>query len=183
MSNPFTDSPALLFEDRAARAKAQWEREFPNLGLEPLDLDPMVMLGRLGEAGPLILTKFLAPAFAALGLKPGEFDVLATLVRSGAPYKLTPTELYRSTMTSSGGMTARLDKLEKYKLIERCAHPEDRRALMVCLTPKALDLIKGMLPDYIKTQHEAVSGLTKEEQLQLSDLLGKLIRSVKEPGE
>ncbi len=166
--------PDDLISDRAERARRQWQKEMPEVADR---LSPMVLLGRLNEASQLVSRDYLVPAYAEIGLKSGEFDVLATLVRSGPPYKLTPTELYRSTMMSSGGMTARVDKLEKAGLVERCPHPEDRRALSVCLTDKGLKLIKDKIPDYVETQHEAVDGLTEDEQQQLSGLLEKLIRS------
>ncbi|MCK7614759.1 MarR family winged helix-turn-helix transcriptional regulator [Roseibium sediminicola] len=175
--NLFGDPEDLLI-DRAERARRQWQKEMPDFRDR---LAPMVLLGRLNEASQVMSRDYLAPAYADIGLKTGEFDVLATLVRSGPPYKLTPTELYRSTMMSSGGMTARVDKLEKAGLVERCPHPDDRRALTVCLTGKGLDLIKSKIPDYIDTQHAAVEGLTTEEQLQLSSLLEKLIRSATDP--
>lgn len=166
--------PEDLMLDRAERAQRQWKAEMPDVADK---LDPMVLLGRLNEASLIMSNDHLAPAYAKIGLKTGEFDVLATLVRSGPPYKLTPTELYRTTMMSSGGMTARLDKLEKAGLVERCPHPDDRRALTVCLTDKGLNLIKAMIPDYIDAQAAAVDGLTPDEQKQLSSLLEKLIRS------
>jgi predicted dehydrogenase len=59
--------------------------------------------------------------------QPGEFDVLATLRRSGDPYMLSPTRLYEAAMISSGGMTNRLDRLERAGLIERRPDPSDRR--------------------------------------------------------
>ncbi|MEE4012319.1 MarR family winged helix-turn-helix transcriptional regulator [Roseibium sp. FZY0029] len=170
--------PEDLLIDRAERARRQWQREIPEIAEK---LSPMVLLGRLNEAAQVLARDYLAPAYAEIGLKTGEFDVLATLVRSGPPYKLTPTELYRTTMMSSGGMTARVDKLEKAGLVERCPHPDDRRALTVCLTEKGLKLIKDQMPNYIETQQRAVNGLTEEEQLHLSDLLEKLIRSVNDP--
>lgn len=169
--------PEELLMDRAERARKQWQQEVPQVAQR---LTPMVLIGRLNEAAQILGRDFLAPAYAEIGLKSGEFDVLATLVRSGPPYKLTPTELYRTTMMSSGGMTARLDKLEKAGLVERSPHPEDRRALSVCLTPKGRELIKSMIPGYVETQHRAVDGLTETEQEQLSALLEKLIRSVNE---
>lgn len=156
--------------DRADAAKAQWNREMPGL-----DLDPMVLLGRLSEAAQAIINGHLVPAYAKIGLKQGEFDVLATLVRSGPPYKLMPTDLYKSMMMSSGGMTSRLDKLEKAGHIERCPHPDDRRALMVCLTDSGRKLIKDMIPAYIESQKQAVNGLTEDERSMLSELLKKLI--------
>ncbi|WP_434052252.1 MAG: MarR family winged helix-turn-helix transcriptional regulator [Roseibium sp.] len=175
--NLFGDPEDLLI-DRAERASRQWQKEVPVVAEK---LQPMVLLGRLNEAAQIMNRDYLVPAYAEIGLKLGEFDVLATLVRSGPPYQLTPTELYRSTMMSSGGMTARVDKLEKAGLVERRPHPEDRRALSVCVTPKGLKLVKDMIPDYVDMQHRAVDGLSGSEQKQLSSLLGKLIRSVNDP--
>lgn len=74
--------------DRAAQAVEQWNRERPDL-----DVGSMLLLGRLGEAALVIARERLNPLFADFGLQPGEFDVLATLRRSGAPYALTPTAL------------------------------------------------------------------------------------------
>ncbi|TYC63265.1 winged helix-turn-helix transcriptional regulator [Rhodobacterales bacterium] len=176
VSHLFGDPEDLLL-DRAERARRQWTREIPDVADK---LTPMVVIGRLNEAAQVIGREFLTPAYAAVGLKPGEFDVLATLVRSGPPYKLTPTELYRTTMMSSGGMTARLDKLERADLIERRPHPDDRRALTVCLTEKGLLLIKDMIPSYVDVQRDAVGGLDSAEQETLSGLLEKLIRAVNE---
>jgi hypothetical protein len=45
--------------------------------------------------------------------------VLATLRRSGAPYRMTPTTLYRELVLSSGAMTNRLDALERAGLVEK----------------------------------------------------------------
>jgi len=169
--------PADLLMDRAERAHRQWQDEMPEFKDRLL---PMVLLGRINEASQLMTRDYLMPSFSEIGLKIGEFDVLATLVRSGPPYELSPTELYRTTMMSSGGMTARLDKLEKAGYVERRPHPDDRRALTVCLTDKGLTLIKQKMPDYIETQHRAVHGLTEDEQRQLSGLLEKLIRAANE---
>jgi len=169
--------PEDLLMDRAGRARLQWQKEIPEIAGKLL---PMVVIGRINEASQVMSTDYLTPAYAKIDLKLGEFDVLATLVRSGPPYKLTPTELYRTTMMSSGGMTARLDKLEKAGLIERCPHPEDRRALTVCVTEKGLTLIKTMMQDYVAVQAEAVDGLTMAEQEQLAGLLEKLLRAANE---
>ncbi|TIU38212.1 MAG: MarR family transcriptional regulator, partial [Mesorhizobium sp.] len=70
--------------DRAGRAMEQWRRERPDL-----DVSPMGVIGRLNEASALIARDRLAPVFARFGLQAGEFDVLATLRRSGSPYALT----------------------------------------------------------------------------------------------
>jgi DNA-binding MarR family transcriptional regulator len=158
--------------DRAAKAVEQWNRERPDL-----DVSPMAVLGRLNEAASLIARDRLAPLFARFGLQSGEFDVLATLRRSGAPYALTPTALYEATMVTSGAMTNRLDRLEKAGLIARGPHPNDRRGIVVQLTEKGLALIDEAVTAHVANEHKILAGLTQAERETLSQLLEKLIRS------
>ncbi|TIM67601.1 MAG: MarR family transcriptional regulator, partial [Mesorhizobium sp.] len=120
----------------------------------------------------------LAPLFARFGLQSGEFDVLATLRRSGSPYALTPTALYEATMVTSGAMTNRLDRLEKSGLIMRGPHPNDRRGVVVQLTEKGLALVDEAVAAHVANEHEILSGLTRTEQDTLARLLEKLIGSV-----
>jgi DNA-binding MarR family transcriptional regulator len=162
--------------DRAARAIEQWQRERPDL-----DVSPMAVLGRLNEASSLIARERLAPLFARFGLQSGEFDVLATLRRSGQPHALTPTDLYEATMVTSGAMTARLDRLEKAGLILRGPHPNDRRGIVVQLTAKGLALIEDALAAHVANEHEILAGLTGSEREMLASLLAKLIGNLKSP--
>ena len=166
------------FQDRAALALRQWRAELPGQ-----DLLPMAVLGRLSEATQLIARGHTDPVFAGFGLQAGEFDVLATLRRSGAPYTLSPTALYGATMISSGGMTNRLDRLEKAGLIERKPNPDDRRSMLVALSEAGLRLINDAVLSHIENQHRILSGLTRQEQEDLARLLGKVIESVRDPVE
>ncbi|TPN75001.1 MarR family transcriptional regulator [Mesorhizobium sp. CU2] len=159
--------------DRAAKAIEQWRRERPDL-----DVSPMGVIGRLNEVSTLIARDRLAPVFARFGLQAGEFDVLATLRRSGAPYALMPTELYEATMVTSGAMTARLDRLEKAGLIQRAPHPSDRRGVVVQLTAKGLALVDTALAAHVANEHEILAGLTEAEREILAKLLEKLIVSL-----
>lgn len=138
----------------------------------------MAVIGRLNEAASLISRERLAPLFARFGLQQGEFDVLATLRRSGTPYALTPTDLYEATMVTSGAMTARLDRLERAGLIERAPHPSDRRGVVVRLTEKGLALTDEALAAHVANEHEILAGLTAPERETLASLLGKLIGSL-----
>ena len=138
----------------------------------------MAVLGRLNEASSLIARQRLAPLFARFGLQSGEFDVLATLRRSGQPYALTPTDLYEATMVTSGAMTARLDRLERAGLILRGPHPNDRRGIVVQLTAKGLALIEEALAAHVANEHKILAGLTSGERETLAKLLAKLIGSL-----
>ena len=84
---------------------AQWHRERPDL-----DVSPQGVIGRLHRLAAR-LTEELVAVYAEFGLGEGEFDVLATLRRSGAPYELTPGELAAGTMVTSGAVTKRVDRL------------------------------------------------------------------------
>lgn len=148
----------------------QWRRERPDL-----DLLPMEVIGRLSGAMMLISRQRLAPLFQEYGLQVGEFDVVATLRRAGAPFKLTPTALYESLMMSSGGMTARIDRLEKAGLVRREPNPDDRRGTLVGLTDKGKDLVDGLVGRHVANERGVLSVLTQAEQHELNRLLAKLL--------
>ena len=159
--------------DRAAIASAQWRRERPKI-----DPFPMALLGRLNEAALIVMRDWLTPVMARFGLQPGEFDVLATLRRTGPPYALTPTALYETTMMSSGGMTARIDRLEKAGLVKRRKHPTDRRGTLVALTAKGRARTDEAYAAHATNEAEIISALTKAEQRELDALLAKLIAGI-----
>jgi DNA-binding MarR family transcriptional regulator len=135
----------------------------------------MVVIGRLLEAAHLIQRDGLTPFLAAHGLQHGEFDVLMTLRRAGAPHRLTPTALYEAAMISSGGMTGRLDRLEKAGLVARHANPADRRGILVGLTDQGVALIDSILAPHIANEDVLLSGLDRSERQALDGLLAKLL--------
>src|ERR1700737_3708631 len=112
--------------DRADVAAKQWARERPDLPMLPVET-----IRRLLDAPARPLRDHMNPLLAEAGLQVGEFDVLTPLRRSGEPYMLSPTQLYESAMISSGGMTNRLDRLERAGLIERRPDPRDRRGKLL----------------------------------------------------
>jgi len=156
--------------DRADVAIKQWAQERPDLPSLP-----MAVFGRLSEAAEVVMRDHLNPLFADAGLQPGEFDVLATLRRSGDPYMLSPTRLYEAAMISSGGMTNRLDRLERAGLIERRPDPGDRRGKLIALTPAGRRLIDETLTRHVANEEQLLSVLTAAEQEKLNALLRKLI--------
>ena len=156
--------------DRASRAAAQWAVQRPDM-----DMLPMEALGRLHEASILVSRERQAPLYARYGLQQGEFDALATLRRSGAPEGLTPTALFEAAMMSSGGMTARIDRLEKAGLVARGPHPTDRRATLVRLTDKGFDLIETIMPEHEEAARDILAPLSLDEQKTLNALLARLI--------
>ncbi|AYH47822.1 MULTISPECIES: MarR family winged helix-turn-helix transcriptional regulator [Dickeya] len=162
--------------DRADNAYEQWRRERPDI-----DPFPMQVLGRLFEATQRLERDHLNPLFARFGLRPGEFDVLATLRRSGAPYALTPTQLYEALMMSSGGMTNRIDRLEQAQWVARQSNPQDRRGTLVTLTEQGRELMDTLVALHTDNERQALASLNEDEQQQLNLLLKKLLAGLPQP--
>ena len=85
--------------------------------------------------------------------------MLATLRRSGAPYTLTPTELFSALMVTSGTMTTRLKNLENQGLIDRLPNPDDARSMLVRLTDKGKELIEQAVFPHVENEKRLMEKL------------------------
>ncbi|MGY0613600.1 MarR family winged helix-turn-helix transcriptional regulator [Vibrio sp. FJH11] len=155
--------------DAIDRVVDQWLKEKPDL-----DTQPMAIMGRLMRIAKHMETR-VAELHKQYDLKMGEFDVLATLRRAGAPYCLTPSALIESMMLTSGAMTNRLDKLEKKGLISREHSREDRRSVTVALTSVGLQLIDNLIVEHVEVQRDFIRGLCDEEKMQVNKALKVLL--------
>ncbi|MGW0764202.1 MarR family winged helix-turn-helix transcriptional regulator [Streptomyces sp. NPDC002676] len=149
----------------------QWAQVRPDL-----DTTAMEVFGRITRLSRTMADR-IEKAYQPYGISRGEFDVLATLRRSGEPYTLSPRQLSATLMLTTGGMTGRLDKLERAGLLRRSPDPNDRRGLQVTLTEEGLRLIDEAVGVGLAEQTDALSGLTAEQAGQLADLLRELLRS------
>ncbi|MEV7863697.1 MarR family transcriptional regulator [Streptomyces hirsutus] len=147
----------------------QWARERPDL-----DTVAMEVFGRITRLSRAMGDR-LEMAYAKYGISRGEFDVLATLRRSGEPYALSPRQLSATLMLTTGGMTGRLDKLERAGLLRRSPDPHDRRGLQVTLTERGLHLADEAVGAGLALQTEALSTLDVDRAEQLADLLRELL--------
>jgi DNA-binding MarR family transcriptional regulator len=117
------------------------------------------------------LTEELVRVYAEFGLGEGEFDVLATLRRSGAPYALTPTDLAASTMVTSGAISKRVDRCERRGWVTRSAHEHDGRGRVVELTGAGRDLIDRAFEAHMANEHRLVGMLSETDRRLLGDAL------------
>lgn len=160
--------------DRVDQILAQWQRERPDL-----DVSPMGIIGRMGRLAKH-LERAIQETFSEFGLNVGEFDVLATLRRSGQPYQLSPTELFNTLMVSSGTMTHRIDRLEQAELVKRIPHPNDRRGTLIELTDKGFNVIEEAVEAHVVNEHRVLSVLEESEREALAQLLRKFLVSFEE---
>ena len=153
--------------DHVGRIMQEWARERPDL-----DASPQGIIGRLHRLGAR-LTDELGVVYDAHGLGEGDFDVLATLRRAGAPYERTPGALADATMITSGAATKRIDRLEGAGLVTRRTSADDGRQRVVRLTAKGRRLIDRAFTEHMANEHRLVSPLTRVERAQLAALLEK----------
>jgi DNA-binding MarR family transcriptional regulator len=161
--------------DHVDEIVAQWQRERPDL-----DTAALAILGRLFRAAHLA-DGALARGLAGFHQPPGWLDLLAALRRAGAPFELTPTQLMRTTLLSSGGMTKRLDRLAEAGLVERLPDPDDRRGTRVRLTQKGKAAIDAAIEDHVSNENRLLHALTPAERRELDRSLRRLLAALEEP--
>ena len=160
--------------DRTGQLIAQRRRETPDIPLDGMEI--------LSRASRLVRLsrKWIEPVFTRHDLDTGEFDVLATLRRSGVPYCQRPTELYQSLMITSGGLTDRLNRLEKKGFIKRIVSETDRRSALVQLTATGLKTINAAFVEDMAIEAELLSVLDDGERRQLATLLARLLSNIEQ---
>jgi DNA-binding MarR family transcriptional regulator len=155
--------------DRIDQARADWGREHPDL-----DTSPLEVIGRVLRAAHLADAR-IRPVLRRAGLDRGAFDVLATLRRSGHPYRLTPTVLYQELVLTSGAMTHRVDALARAGLAERVPDPDDRRSSLVALTERGRAVVEEAMTAHLRCEAEMIATLSGGTRRHLAALLRELL--------
>jgi DNA-binding MarR family transcriptional regulator len=152
---------------------AQWRVERPDL-----DSSAKHITGRIVRLASLFLQAFEESHVAAVpevGMNGSDFGVLSPLRRAGEPFELTPTELARHRMITSGGMTAALDRLERRGWIVRVPNPNDRRGSLVRLTDAGRVAIDRAMDLHAETEQRLVSALGDDDARELQRILRQLL--------
>lgn len=151
--------------DHVAKIQDEWKRERPDL-----DVSPTRVIGRLHRLAAH-LTDELVVVYDRHGLGEGEFDVLATLRRAGAPFERAPGDLAANTMVTTGAMTKRIDRLVESGFVTRRESTTDGRRRIVCLTPRGRELIDAAFAEHIQNEHRLVEMLSSAQREELEAIL------------
>ncbi len=163
--------------DDIDRVESDWRRERPDI-----DVGSIGIVSRIWRIGRHLEQQRKAQ-LDAVGSDRGAIDVLAMLRRVGPPYRRTAGELTRSALITSGGVSQRLEKLEKAGLVTRHVDTSDRRRVDVELTPAGVALVDSVLADLMDHDARVLStALTAPEQERLRQLLRKLLLSLEPLG-
>ncbi len=148
---------------------AAWQRERPDLDVEPLQV--LSRLDRLAD----VLAERRAAIFARHELRRHEFDVLAALRRAGEPFELTAGELSVRTYVTSGTMTSRLDGLTERGLVTRAADRDDGRLVRVRLTPLGRSRLDAAFEALLAAERDLLTPLAAESLGPLAGTLRALL--------
>lgn len=146
-----------------------WKREWPDT-----DPSPLAVGARIVSAFQTI-DREVTSDILRYGLSPGEFAVLMTLRLAAPEQRLTPTQLCDRLLVSSGGITARVDRLEQRELVRRVPNPGDRRSVPVELTPGGLEMVNAAAEPLLNTHERLLGPLPADELKLLEGLLHKLL--------
>ncbi len=160
--------------DRVERSIAQWAMVAPGL-----DVSPMEVFGRVHRVFALY-SAHINRVFAQHGMSAAGFEVLAALFRAGAPYRLTVSQLTHETLISSGGMTMRLDRLERDGLVMRERALDDRRIVFASLTEGGVKLVAEVAALHFANEADLLEGLDQDGRKHLSGLLADLERAMRD---
>ncbi|MBB2975003.1 DNA-binding MarR family transcriptional regulator [Microbacterium endophyticum] len=166
---------ASPLDDRVAHIQREWARERPDL-----DPSPQGVIGRLHRLA-LALTQELTEVYDRFGLSEAEFDLLASLRRTGAPYALRASDLAAHTMVTSGGLTKRVDRLIERGLVERAPSDADARQRLVHLTPEGMTLIDDAFAAHMINEHRLVDQLDPADRAALEPILARWLRLFETP--
>lgn len=117
--------------------------------------------------------------FQRHGISQGRFTVLMLLMRQHhekgeqAP-GMSPSELAESAGVTRATMTGLVDGLERDAFVVREPAPDDRRTLLIRLTPKATCFLTNMFPDHFRRVAALMAFLPQADRETLMDLLAKV---------
>ena len=155
--------------DEVDELSEAWARERPDL-----DLAPVAVFSRISRlARHLDLAR--RTAFTRHQIESWEFDVLAALRRTGAPYELSPGRLLRETLVTSGTMTNRVDRLAARGLVERSPDPSDRRGVIVRLTADGRQTVDAAFEELLAAEAALLADLPDADRELLAGLLRTLL--------
>jgi len=158
-------SPASL---GVVRVDADFEDEYPDADATCTEAYASLVRtgqGLLGEIDRRIWLTVDVPHPAATALA----------VIDGAGEPLTPSQVSDRVLVASATMTATLDLLERRGWIRRIPNPDDRRSVLIEITPDGRAVADQLLPGIRALERSVLSALTPGERAHLIELLGKIL--------
>ena len=130
-------------------------------------LNAFIKMMRATESINIRLNRHLADA----NLTVSQFGTLEVLLHLGP---LNQRAIGEKLLKSGGNITMVIDNLEKSGYVKRKKDPNDRRAVLIHLTPKGKEFIEDFFPKHLSKIKEEFSVLSENEKETLATLCKKL---------
>ena len=148
---------------------SEWSDQRPDL-----DFAPMAIVTRLARVHAH-LQAGLQQVFARFDLTGADFQVIVSLRRAGAPYRMPQTRLMSQLALTSGTVSLRVDRLVRRGIVVREPDPDDHRSQLVRLTGEGLRLFDEVAPIHLANEDRLLSALTSDERATLEALLRRTL--------
>jgi DNA-binding MarR family transcriptional regulator len=162
-------TPPMRDEDHVDRIVHEWANEYPGL-----DTEAMAVIGRILRIARY-LERDVELELDRFGLSISEFNALSALRRRGAPHALSPTELSRGLMLSSGGLSKLVERLEARGLVVRTPDATDGRGVAVALTTAGRELQEAAIEAHVANENELLGPLDPDAREELTRILRTLL--------
>jgi DNA-binding MarR family transcriptional regulator len=154
------------------------EREFEDIVLQRLEADrpgadgrSTLVLFTLARVANLVASDVESAIWRPAGVSYAGFRVIFTIWAVGP---LEPRRLAELASVTRGNISSILNTLERDGYVVRTRGSADRRLVTADVTDKARDLWARLAPQQAEREAEWLSALTRQERIQLVDLLRKL---------
>jgi DNA-binding MarR family transcriptional regulator len=151
--------------DLADDIQAAWAHERPELNVESIGI--LTRIVRIARH----LDRTREQELREIGTDSATLDVLATLRRSGKPYRLTAGELQRTGLVTSGAISQRLQKLERAGFIRRSADTHDARRVQVQLTEAGIRESDRIVKELMQREARLLEAISPADRQRLETLL------------
>ncbi len=104
-----------------------------------------------------------------------DFVILATLRKEPAPHQLPVSVIAEYVLRPMGSISQAVDRVERAGLVERVAVPNDRRMVLVALTPEGARFADAALASYDDTRKRVFKRLDFDELARIDDAITTLL--------
>ncbi|GIL28581.1 MarR family winged helix-turn-helix transcriptional regulator [Actinocatenispora comari] len=157
-------------EDWTDRHVARWRDHWSGITYDDQVEGIVTRIGQIDH----YLGETMKRAAAASDLQESEYKTLHELMIRDTPGSASPGELAEDLKISGAGMTGRLDALEKKGWIRRVSAIDDRRRVIIQITPKGTEVWRGAMANRGTAEDELIASLTDRERATLNRILKKL---------
>jgi DNA-binding MarR family transcriptional regulator len=128
-----------------------------------------------------ILDRDQSEEVTAMGLSPLQFNILTTLQRTRQP--TTMGALASMLVVKPNNLSGNISALAEKGLVRRELNSSDQRSLLAVLTDEGIAFLREHLPGHWRRLERLMSGMSREQRLQLVTLLKGLTASIEQEQE